>query len=585
VKILFFAPYSALWIHAYPEALVAQALKEAGHEVVYVTCGNLYQRYCVAMNAAGLSVESPLERRARVCRDCNAHKNLLRDRFDFPGADLTTWLRQDDHVEIERTTAAASREALLEWRVDQVPVGRLALYEFLLEHKKQSFDFSDAEWEGYLVALRHALLTARAMGRVLDEHRPDRIVVYNALYSVNRTSCQLAERRGIPSFFLHAGGNLSNRLQTLMVGRHHTFAYFTAVREAWSRFASRPVPGAIQQQVTNHFEALLKGHHFLAYSAQKDAKARSVRQRYGVPAGAKLLTATLSSYDERFAAETVGAIPVPGVLLFPKQVDWIRALIEFVRHRSDLFLLVRVHPREFPNRRESIKSEHAKLLEAELSRLPPNARVNWPDDRVSLYEIAEEADLFLNAWSSVGKEMSLFGLPVLIYAEQLVSYPPELNFLGHTREEYLAKIDEALASGWSIERVRMMYRWYALEFAYSLVDMSDGYPAREESSSLWARIARRLRRSVNPYYLQQADCRRRYRLRAGPLLADIIVNARASVLESPLLNLANGTSQEEEGRALRAEFMRLARTLGRPSRLNRVSSLGARFAKAAKGIS
>jgi UDP:flavonoid glycosyltransferase YjiC (YdhE family) len=51
MKILFFSPHTAIWVHAFPEALVAEALQQGGHEIVYVTCGRQLQRYCVAMSA------------------------------------------------------------------------------------------------------------------------------------------------------------------------------------------------------------------------------------------------------------------------------------------------------------------------------------------------------------------------------------------------------------------------------------------------------------------------------------------------------------------------------------------------------
>ncbi len=42
-KILFFSPNSAVWLFAYPEALVAEALKKENNEIVYIRAERLFQ--------------------------------------------------------------------------------------------------------------------------------------------------------------------------------------------------------------------------------------------------------------------------------------------------------------------------------------------------------------------------------------------------------------------------------------------------------------------------------------------------------------------------------------------------------------
>src|SRR5262249_38520391 len=156
-------------------------------------------------------------------------------------------------------------------------------------------------------------------------------------------------------------------------------------------------------------------------------------------------------------------------------LGWIRALIDWIRTKPDRFLLVRVHPREFPNKRDRKKSEHAEALERELATLPPNVRVNWPTDELSIYDVAEQADVFLNAWSSAGKEMTLLGLPVVIFCPEVLQYPAELNYVGTTRDSYFAAIETALRDGWSFEHTRAAFRWCVLELVRGLASIGDGF--------------------------------------------------------------------------------------------------------------
>ncbi len=152
----------------------------------------------------------------------------------------------------------------------------------------------------------------------------------------------------------------------------------------------------------------------------------------------------MSSYDERFSAEsTLGIKPIKD-LMFPSQIEWIMSLIEYVKNREELFLIIRVHPRDFPNQRDSVTSEHSKKLKEAFSQLPSNAIVNWPEEKISLYDLKDGTDVFLNAWSMAGVEMTILGKPVVIYSSELVAYPDDLNFIGKTIPDYFNKIELVL---------------------------------------------------------------------------------------------------------------------------------------------
>jgi hypothetical protein len=212
------------------------------------------------------------------------------------------------------------------------------------------------------------------------------------------------------------------------------------------------------------------------------------------------------------------------------------------------------------------KSEHARLLEQVFATLPSNVRVNWPTDDVSIYDLADITDVFLNAWSTAGKEMSLFGLPVVIYSPELVFYPSDLNYVGTTEKDYFAQIERALMDGWSLEHVRMAYRWLAVEYGHGVIAIQDGYPKREHVKpahlSFGKHILHRLRRKFDPHFDQRGDCRRRPKVLAGGNDIDALLRGN---LETPLelasRMQASEVTLEVEDRMLRAEVARIAQAL------------------------
>ena len=580
MKILVFAPHAAIWIHAFPEAVIAETLAKAGHDILYVTCDRQFADYCVAMTASGLPYGADESARHAVCDRCRANAGLVRERFGFPTVELGAWLRPGDEATINEVVEGAKRGDPAATEFHGLPVGRFALYQMLVRRKRMGIDFSDEEWSEYRTQLAATVRATLALERIFAEHRPDRAMVYNGLYSINRVCTEIAERVGAAAYFLHAGGNLAHRLQTLMVGREHTFRFYPELLREWPRWRDQPIDARMAELVTDHFVEMLRGRSAFVYSATKSGAAFSMREHFGIAPSARILVATLGSYDEEYAAEMVGARVHSAPPMFPMQADWIRALCEFVAQREDLFLVVRVHPREFPNRRERVQSEHARLLQQALADLPKNARVNWPEERISLYDLAEEADVFLNSWSSVGKEMSFLGRPVVTYAPQLMFFPADINYSAQTRDEYFALIDRALADGWSAERIRAVYRWLGVEYGSGLVDISDAYDEHEtRAPRLPVRAWRKLRRTLEPLYAQRRDCSRRpARIVAAAQVAKLFESAAATPVH---VADAHRASASEEDRAIRREVSRLMKHLY-ANPLSRRGELHARLKEFAK---
>ena len=564
MKVLFFAPHAAIWIHAFPEALVAEALRDGGHEIVYVTCGRQLVAGCIAMSAFGVAASATAERKAEICRQCDNNKLLLREGFGFGGYDLSALLSPEDRTEIRRLLGGVTRENFLDLRVTGVDVGRAALYEFLVEHKKSALEFSDdAEWRDYRAALENTLYATFGGRRVLEREAPDAVVAYNGLYSVNRAVSMLAAARGIPHYFLHAGGNLAGRLQTLMLAKGDIFDMLRNIGAAWPALREQPVEAAHARAVTDHFVELMRGRSGFAYSQPQTGDGGGLRRKFGVADDQKVLCATLSSYDERFAAEACGALAPATGLLFPLQVDWVNALIDYVRDRPELFLIVRVHPREFPNKRDGVKSAHAKSLERAFDALPSNVLINWPTDMLSLYDLAEITDVFLNSMSGVGKEMGVLGIPVVLYSKMLAWYPSDINYVGETLPDYFKAVEQALADGWRYENLVLAYRWLAVEYGHMLIDISDAFGASEyQATGLLPRAVAKLKRTLRPDARQSRDLDRRPRpIRAGREITSLFECGAATVLDPRVERPLRPTSGRSEADVLRAEVALLVQAM------------------------
>ena len=563
MRVMFFAPHAAFWYHAFPEALIAEGLVRRGHQALYVTCGRALEDFCVPMAASGLTGESDAISKRETCRQCMHNEKLIRDEFGFTGPRLSELVDLDSEKEVARVLASVSRETVLELCVDGIAVGRFALYTLLNRRKRIRLNLDDDEWNEYWVELKNLLRVWQAAHKLFATFRPDRVVVYNSLYPVNRVVSKFAERRGIPSYFLHAGGDFSRRLQTLLVGRGDTFTFYESAMENWSKFSNVPCVPEDLAKVTSHYLHIYKGKSVFGYSSKNSGHV-DIRSHFQVAQEQRLILATMSSLDEVFSAQCIGAFDgYAPPSAFADQIEWIRSLFEYVSDRHDLFLIVRVHPREFPNRRDNVVSEHGRLLRELFVDLPSNIKVNWPEDKLSLYDLACEADVVLNAWSSVGKEMSVLGIPVILYSANYLLYPADINDIATNVSEYFSKIESALRDGWSFERARRAYRWSVFEYCRCVVDIGDSYPVLENPDrSLVGKVIGRVTRSIDVDHEKRRDFRRRRKiLQAEGQIDRLLGSGDRSIVEQMMPAIPGANSLERETTALRDELKKLAGAL------------------------
>ena len=557
MKILFVAPHAGIWVHAFPEALVAESLTRGGHDVLYLGCRGIMRTQCVTHFAYKVYADSPENEREAVCRRCRHMSELIQHQFGFNRVDIEDLVGGEDKLQIEQSLASVNRDNFLDFQYKGLPVGRFALYQVLLLGKKLDFDFTDREWEIYRGDLKGCLYVLAAVGRLLDREKFDSLVTSNSLYGVHQTAAVAAESRGVPSYSLHAGPNISDRLQTLSIARRDHYVHYAHLKKLWVDYRNLPCDVATLRYLSEHLIEVMRARSIFAYSSTVSGKF-DLRRHFEVSSGQRVLLAVMSSYDERFAAEAVDPSLWADKPVFPKQVDWIKAVVELVSARPDLFLIIRVHPRDFPNKRDRQLSDHARQLAAVFSQLPKNVAVNWPDEGLSLYDLAADVDVVLNGWSSAGKEMAMLGIPVVVYAPKLIAYAPDLNFVGETRGAYIDAIDEALKSGWSFERVRATYRWLALEQRYAAVNIGDAFARRETGLSprrIWTALSRR----VGSFLPERWECLRRpSSLLAARKICVVFENRFDSVAD---MRSSVSASPQEETAALRAELARLASAL------------------------
>jgi hypothetical protein len=114
------------------------------------------------------------------------------------------------------------------------------------------------------------------------------------------------------------------------------------------------------------------------------------------------------------AANVIGDSLTLGRQVFTKNMTgWLERTVSDFVHRTDAQLVVRIHPGERYTQGPSV----ADVLHGALEDIPEHIHLVAADDPVNTYDLVEIADLGLVYTTTVGLEMAMSGVPVIVIGQ------------------------------------------------------------------------------------------------------------------------------------------------------------------------
>jgi hypothetical protein len=541
MKIQFFDPYANIWPHSFPVLLVAESFAASGHEVSVIRCNGLYSSHCVAMSEARVTFSDSFLKKEIVCRACRSRSKILKGSPEIETTILDSYVHFEDYRVVDEILKKCDQENWLDLSFHGISVGKIASYEIFLAHKVTSPVIKDSIWPEFIANLSNVLITVIAAERQLMEQKPDRVLVYNSLYSVNNSYIRVAENLGIPYYTLQGGPHIVRRPTSLTAFTSPKELLEVSRTNEIKEWLSRPLDSNEISIVSEHLLALFEGKSAFAYSSAADRDSlKSIPKVLDFDPDSKVFLALTSSEDELFATELVGEIPNMDnqINVFPSQSDWLKWLIEYFTENPHFTLIIRVHPRLAPNKRESVMAPYYFELLDIFTNLPPNVKINWPKQNISLYDLLQFVDVGLNKRSSAGVELLTFGIPVILAGDyELFSYPRSIGLFAADKWSYKKLISEAASDGWSLENVRIGFRWLSFLFSATTIDLMP--------KSI--RQVTKLQPSKNPFFLRAWKHLTFIFLQLGPKSFEKKVFANRELSNPAILSLIEAVIQNKNG--------------------------------------
>lgn len=459
------------------EAELAQGLSLLGDQVTRIGCRGVFGDYCPVMMNEGLFVTSEQRDKERVCRDCRAIGRAADTSAAFRTVFVEDFTLPEDHAATDEALEQVTTENWRELEVHGIPVGRYAAYLTMLHYKAPDVSAREESWLEYRSDLRYSLVLLRVLPRIFDAVRPTHAMVYNPLYPTNRMFTQLAVQRALPLISISTGGYVPDRLGTVAIYPHISSSQTVVDSHTIRTTMETPCSPSEVFAVEAHIRGLIAGEDPWVYSTAPTRTApHAIRSALGVGEGRKVVLALVASPDETRSSALVDAEyeRVPG-----NDVSDVREFVEvslaLAERNPDLDVVIRLHPRLAPNKREQVRSPDLLTLFTMLDNRPANAHINEPGDGIGLYDVMRIADVGFNQSSSSGLELLALGIPVVHYdPPRMNAYPPEFGYCvaRHSMDELDRAVRLALADGSRSTRTVEAFRWYAATLLRSLVHQS-----------------------------------------------------------------------------------------------------------------
>jgi hypothetical protein len=429
-KIILFATLH-YWVEQ--AAIIGLALRGMGHEVTiaYLPYGDwdkeinafdlrrqdLYTRRVLSPLKGLVNVVSLLdviasERKARakqspVKRD-SANRGEIASGLDTPLADARgystlamTWL--DEAVE-----AASAFDTMYTLQVE---------------------DF-DRDSDLYRLRVARNRQAALAALRLLTESRPETVLVPNGLVTELGIFYQVARHLDLMTVTYEFNDQREQiwLSQNDIVMRQNT-------DELWAAKGATPLTEAEREQIAGLEDART--------SAKKYGKGTRFWQEVASVGGEKLRSDL--GLDSRpvvlLATNVLGDSLTLGRNIFTASMaEWIEKTVQYFARRPDVQLVVRVHPGERLMKGPSMVG----VIERAVPDRPEHLHVIGPNEKVNTYDLMEIAGLGLAYTTTVGMEMAMRSVPVILagqthYRGRGFTYEPT------TYAEYFALLDTLLA--------------------------------------------------------------------------------------------------------------------------------------------
>ena len=323
-------------------------------------------------------------------------------RFDLRRQDLYTQdvLKPASHVmrleSLLNTSFQAGGQSSLTPEMQKI-VDQVSDYDTQYTLQIEETDFSSPL---YQLRRRRNGQAARAIFDWLQAEKPDLLVIPNGTILEMGVAYQVAGLLGVETVTFE----FADQQERIWLAQNDEIMQHNTA-DLWNNLGNQPLPEKAKLALTNLFGARKNANlwgNFARQWQQNPVKGgASVREGLKLDARPLALLATNVLGDSL----TLGRQRITQTM-----AEMIVKTIGYFNHHPELQLVVRVHPGELKTHGTSM----IDVINEAYAELPENIHIIRPEDKTNTYDLMEIADFGVVYTTTVGMEMAMSGLPVIV---------------------------------------------------------------------------------------------------------------------------------------------------------------------------
>jgi ssDNA-binding Zn-finger/Zn-ribbon topoisomerase 1 len=424
-----------MWNSAGLEYSLAKSISDFS-KVKILYCDSFLDKYCIAHSAEHLSINSSKKSKLKICTKCKTQRNIYNSK-----SHNIEFIKIDDYINYDLVNkinlTKFTKKDLISFKINGISVGRMCLFETLLDNHKDSLIFDSDTRKLIETKIKQIILFHSAIEKIYSKNKFDVSISVNGYYYLSNFFNEFNKINNLRVFSVANSNNFRFHRKHLRIYKNHQLDEERLIKKTWNSYDSIPIfKKSIIKCLLLVKSNLLKEHSHAFSSKLK--KSFSVRDFFNIPSDKKLVLITLSSGSEIFAAQVASErFKLDNKKhKFKTQLDYLKFIKNNFSNNKDIFFIVRLHPRLYKERKPD---ELKKILKLNLHKTH-NIKLNTPDQNISAFNFIGQVDLIINSWSSLVVDFGIFGIGNITIFPEYTSYPRNFMVSFKSKKDLLYKI-------------------------------------------------------------------------------------------------------------------------------------------------
>lgn len=251
--------------------------------------------------------------------------------------------------------------------------------------------------------IRGGVRWAGAIERIIDDFKPDVVLMLNGLFMEERITWAVAQRKGCRCVFFERGRDAG----TVFLS-HEVSAPRYDITGSWAGVKDMPLTESQRDTILNLMQRRFRGEQMVeTYWTAKESRERKIAEQLGLSEERRPLAVLFTNvgWDTAMQDRDVA---------FDGMMDWLGEILAIFKRRPQWRLVIRVHPAETQVPGRESFDRVADWVKRQDIAISDNVRVVQPEEPIDSYALMNMATVGCVYASTVGLEMAVKGTPVIV---------------------------------------------------------------------------------------------------------------------------------------------------------------------------